>query len=493
MRPDFFRSALEAFDLVAVVVAVTMFNLLLPEPDSRLMVATISPHLSDTGGITAPASLTLRELLDFKVTVETAGLFVAFLVFWHGLFSITGMYAPERMSRIGYASVVDLAKVAAAGATAVWVVAAVAPLPLQTAATLSVSGLLACVISWLARVALQRIRQRRGSRHLLIVGTNARALAMAKRVQFAPEAGYRLVGFVDQPWPGGAQIVQSGYRIVSDFNGFADFLKDQVVDEVLICTPLKSLYDRTSTLLRQCEEQGITVRFAPDPFSPLIGHVHVDHFAGQAVLTVDSGRQTTSRLVAKRCIDICGSVVVLLLAAPLMFAIAAIIKLSSSGPAMFVQQRVGLNKRRFSFYKFRTMVADAEKRLPDLEQRNEVSGPVFKIRHDPRVTRIGRFLRRSSLDELPQLFNVLKGDMSLVGPRPLAVRDYRGISEDWHRRRLSVRPGITCLWQVQGRNSIPFDRWMELDLEYIDNWSLWLDCKILLRTIPAVLSGAGAS
>jgi lipopolysaccharide/colanic/teichoic acid biosynthesis glycosyltransferase len=152
---------------------------------------------------------------------------------------------------------------------------------------------------------------------------------------------------------------------------------------------------------------------------------------------------------------------------------------------------MGLNKRRFRLYKFRTMVVDAEKRISELEHRNEVTGPVFKIKCDPRITPLGRWLRKTSIDELPQLINVLKGDMSLVGPRPLAVRDYLGITEDWHRRRLSVPPGITCLWQVMGRNEIPFERWMELDMEYIDNWSILLDLKILTMTVPAVLKATG--
>jgi lipopolysaccharide/colanic/teichoic acid biosynthesis glycosyltransferase len=154
---------------------------------------------------------------------------------------------------------------------------------------------------------------------------------------------------------------------------------------------------------------------------------------------------------------------------------------------------VGRNKRKFHIYKFRTMVVDAEKRIKEIEHLNEVSGPVFKIKNDPRITPLGRFLRKTSIDELPQLFNVLKGDMSLVGPRPLPVRDYEGFNEDWQRRRFSVRPGITCLWQIAGRSSIPFNRWMELDLEYIDGWSFWLDLQILLRTIPAVLRGSGAA
>jgi len=177
----------------------------------------------------------------------------------------------------------------------------------------------------------------------------------------------------------------------------------------------------------------------------------------------------------------------------LMLTIAALIKFTSPGPVIFTQKRIGLNKRLFDLYKFRTMVTNAEELMAELEERNEISGPVFKISRDPRITPLGRLLRKTSLDELPQLLNVLKGDMSLVGPRPLPLRDYAGFEKDWHRRRLSVQPGITCLWQVQGRNSITFERWMELDMEYIDHWSLWLDLKIMLKTIPAVLRGSGAS
>ena len=177
---------------------------------------------------------------------------------------------------------------------------------------------------------------------------------------------------------------------------------------------------------------------------------------------------------------------------PLFVLTACLIKLTSAGPVFFIQDRVGLNKRRFRLYKFRTMVADAEEKQAELEDLNEVSGPVFKIKDDPRITSFGNFLRKTSIDELPQLINVLKRDMSLVGPRPLPVLDYNGFDQDWHRRRFSVRPGITCLWQVKGRSSIPFEQWMQLDMEYIDTWSLWLDLKILTKTIPAVLQGSGA-
>jgi exopolysaccharide biosynthesis polyprenyl glycosylphosphotransferase len=191
--------------------------------------------------------------------------------------------------------------------------------------------------------------------------------------------------------------------------------------------------------------------------------------------------------------DLMVSLLLLGAISPVLILTAMLIKLTSPGPIFFRQKRLGLNKRIFYIYKFRTMVMDAEQRQKELEKFNEVTGPVFKIKNDPRITRLGGFLRKTSIDELPQLFNVVTGEMSLVGPRPLPVRDYEGFDKDWQRRRFSVRPGITCLWQINGRSSIPFEQWMELDMQYIDKWSLWLDLKILYRTIPAVLKGSGAA
>ena len=183
----------------------------------------------------------------------------------------------------------------------------------------------------------------------------------------------------------------------------------------------------------------------------------------------------------------------LILLAPLFLVVAVLVKCTSPGSVLFRQTRVGLNKRQFQIYKFRTMIANAEQIQDELLPMNEMAGPVFKITNDPRVTPLGRVLRKTSIDELPQLFNVLKGEMSLVGPRAMSLRDYQLFDQDWQRRRFSVKPGITCLWQVNGRSSIPFEKWMELDMQYIDKWSLWLDFKILARTVPAVLRGTGAA
>jgi exopolysaccharide biosynthesis polyprenyl glycosylphosphotransferase len=443
-------------------------------------------------------AVSFSEFLTMRIKVQNFVLFAGLMWLWQSMFSVFGLYQANRASQIGPAEVADVAKAALAGALAIWFVTIFVKIELITPSSLAVFVVGASAMSILGRAAL-RMFLRRHSRspsalsHLVIVGTNARAVALAKRIEANPELGYRLTGFVDQRWSGEEQFRQAGYSVVSDFNGFEDFLKDHVVDEVIICTPVKSLYDWSSRILTQCEQQGITVRFVSDLFTPTIGRSRVERFDEQMVVTVDTGGMTGPTVVIKRLIDFSVSLVLLILSAPLLLATMLAIKLSSAGPIFFVQERVGLNKRRFRLYKFRTMIADAEQRLAELERHNEVTGPVFKIKRDPRITRMGAFLRKTSLDELPQLINVLKGDMSLVGPRPLPVRDYRGFTQHWHRRRFSVRPGITCLWQVGGRNSIPFERWMELDMEYIDQWSLMLDIKILLRTIPAVLKGSGAS
>jgi len=242
-----------------------------------------------------------------------------------------------------------------------------------------------------------------------------------------------------------------------------------------------------------CEEQGIITRFLSSIFNLKLARSRAEEFGDESLITLYSGAAEGWSLLIKRLLDISISLVLLILLAPLFLVTALIIQLTSPGPVFFVQERFGLNKRRFRVYKFRTMVRDAERMLPALEHLNEVSGPVFKIKNDPRITPIGGFLRKTSMDELPQLFNVLRGDMSLVGPRPLPVRDYQGLDQDWQRRRFSIRPGITCLWQINGRSSISFERWMELDMQYIDKWSLWLDLQILIRTIPAVLKGTGAA
>jgi exopolysaccharide biosynthesis polyprenyl glycosylphosphotransferase len=271
-----------------------------------------------------------------------------------------------------------------------------------------------------------------------------------------------------------------------------NIIASQAVDEVLIALPIDKYGSLVETIVHHCEEQGIIVRVRTEISGLQVARSFVDELHGVPVLTIQSGPADSWRLVMKRLIDVAGSAALLLALAPLFAIVTLLIKLDSPGPIFFAQQRVGLNKRRFRILKFRTMVDGSDQQQHTLEHLNEVKGPVFKIKNDPRMTRIGKFLRRFSIDELPQLINVLKGDMSLVGPRPLPVRDVERIEVRWHKRRFSIKPGITCLWQVNGRSEIGFEDWVRMDLEYIDRWSLVLDIIILMKTIPAVFKGPGA-
>ena len=244
--------------------------------------------------------------------------------------------------------------------------------------------------------------------------------------------------------------------------------------------------------LAACEREGVETVVRAGIFHTPVFRPELDSLAGEPVICYRAQAAPAGHLLAKRIFDYVAAVVLLGLLLPVFAVIAAAVKLTSSGPVFFLQRRCGLNGRAFDMLKFRSMVSDAEARKAALVARNEMKGPVFKVRDDPRVTRLGRMLRRHGLDELPQLWNVLRGEMSLVGPRPLPVEEVHRFDDDAHRRRLSVLPGLTCLWQIRGRNEIDdFKEWVRLDLEYIDHWSLWLDCKILLATIPAVLLGRG--
>jgi exopolysaccharide biosynthesis polyprenyl glycosylphosphotransferase len=268
-------------------------------------------------------------------------------------------------------------------------------------------------------------------------------------------------------------------------------IEQRPIDEVFIALPLDSARLLMQSLVATCEEQGVTVRVMAQVASLHWAKATAEAIEGQPVFTLHTGPRDTFGLIIKRLIDIVGAGFGLLVFAPLFVVVAALVKIESAGPVFFVQDRIGINRRRFGALKFRTMVAGAERMQAELEPLNEAEGPIFKIENDPRITRVGKWLRRLSVDELPQLLNVLNGDMSLVGPRPLPLRDVSRIDVRWHKRRFSVKPGITCLWQVNSREP-KFDEWIRQDMEYIDNWSLGLDLRILAKTIPAVLSGHGA-
>ena len=442
------------------------------------------------------APISFDEFLSMRIKVQNLVLFVGLLFAWQFIFSAFGIYHSRRLtSRVRES--LDVLKASTFGTLSIYVAAMLFNMSMITPMfllILLVASSSTCILSRLVlRQVLEWIRLRgRNLRYMLIVGTNPRAVRFAKKLDSKPELGYQLIGFVENGWSGCEEFRKSGYRIVSDFDGFSGFIRENVVDEVMICLPVKSFYDQISTVAKGCEEQGIIVRYLSDMLNLKLARSRTDNLEGEAVVSHYTGSMGGWQLLIKRFIDITISSFLLILLALLFVFVAVLIKITSPGPVFFIQERVGLNKRRFRLYKFRTMVADAEEKQADLEDLNEVSGPVFKIKDDPRITSFGNFLRKTSIDELPQLINVLKRDMSLVGPRPLPVLDYNGFDQDWHRRRFSVRPGITCLWQVKGRSSIPFEQWMQLDMEYIDTWSLWLDLKILTKTIPAVLQGSGA-
>ena len=252
-------------------------------------------------------------------------------------------------------------------------------------------------------------------------------------------------------------------------------------------------FDRIEQVINACELEGVEVWLAADFFNTQIARTAVDDFHGVPLLVFHSAPAASLQGLAKQAIDFAGALAMLVLLSPVFLLCALAVKINSPGPVLFRQKRSGINGRPFTMYKFRSMATNAEQRKHELAAMNEMSGPVFKVANDPRITPVGRFLRRFSLDELPQLFNVLKGAMSLVGPRPLPVDETKRFEDLAHRRRLSVKPGLTCLWQISGRNEVnEFSDWVRLDLEYIDNWSLWLDIKILFRTIPVVFIGTGA-
>jgi exopolysaccharide biosynthesis polyprenyl glycosylphosphotransferase len=326
-------------------------------------------------------------------------------------------------------------------------------------------------------------------RQILIVGSGARAIKLYRQLTGPSDADYQVLGFVDNPGPMASPEIQN--KFLGNLAQLEELLIANVVDEVLITLPVKSCYAQIERAIQICEHTGVESKYLSEIFEPSLGKTGYERMEGFAVTSLKPVVHD-ARYVFKRAIDIVGASIGLISLAPLFVLIAFAIRISSGTPVFFSQERYGRNKRRFRMYKFRTMVSNAEMLQPDLEHKNELLGPAFKIKDDPRITRLGRLLRRTSLDELPQLLNVLRGEMSLVGPRPLPLRDVSLFEEAWLMRRFCVAPGLTGLWQVNGRSHTSFDQWVAHDLQYIDTWSLTLDMKILLRTVPAVLKGVGA-
>ncbi|MBC7226699.1 MAG: sugar transferase [Thermoflexales bacterium] len=328
-----------------------------------------------------------------------------------------------------------------------------------------------------------------GIKRVVIVGAGEVGRTVMRTIVARPDLGYRVVGFVDDnPQKGYTDIGR--FRALGPLDNLPAVLDEERPNEVIITLPW--MYHRKIMgIVRECERRGVRPRIVPDLFQMSLTQVNVEDLGGVPLIGVRTVSISKGALLVKRLIDVTVAAVGLLLCAPLFGLIALAIRLDSPGPVIFRQTRVGLRGRLFEMYKFRSMHVGAEEQQDMLADLNEADGPIFKIRDDPRLTRVGRILRRLSLDELPQLVNVLRGEMSLVGPRPPIPAEVEKYQE-WHKKRLEAPPGMTGLWQVSGRSRLSFDEMVLLDVYYIENWSLWLDFKILMRTIPKVLLGEGA-
>jgi exopolysaccharide biosynthesis polyprenyl glycosylphosphotransferase len=441
----------------------------------------------------------LTNLFSMRISIRNALILLGLGIVWHVIFKEMGFYCSRRLSSI-LGEIWDVIKGVTIIAMLLLVVQFVIPMSIINMHTVQFFWLFCLVSLVLSRIVFRLgltylRRSGRNIRTILIVGTNKRALEYAEKFHKQHSYGYRVAGFVDTAWHSECPNNDNWCKIVANFKTFSEYLKHKVVDEVFIFLPLKSSYEAVSSIVAASEEQGVTVRIALDFFNLRIAQGRVECIGEETLLTLFTGSMRRKMVLLKEIIDRLVAAFLLTLLLPGFAVVALVIKLTSSGPVFFRQKRVGHNKRIFRIYKFRTMISDAEAKLKDLEHLNEMGADAgaFKIKNDPRVTPIGKILRKYSIDELPQIINVLLGEMSFVGPRPLTERDYDRFNLHRQIRRFSVKPGLTCLWQVQGRNNISFHQWMELDMKYIDEWSLLLDIKILLKTIPAVFIGHGAS
>jgi exopolysaccharide biosynthesis polyprenyl glycosylphosphotransferase len=455
--------------------------------------AIVTACLFVAAALAAPAAYpdAWQRPLEMQVSISHVLLTGTYLLLWHVVLNVRGLYRSYRLTPVSR----ELRDLLAA--------IAIATAPLAIAGSLLgfdvtirfVGAFVAATIVLLGlgrrvmRVFAGYVRSLgRNLRNVVIVGDGSVAIDTATRLAQRDALGYRVVEVLAlAPSADGDRESEAAALVAR----VADLLEHQPIDEVFFASSLDVAQPLVRPLIALCEELGVTLRVVAQLAALDWARASLDALGGQPVLTISSAPPDSVLLVAKRLIDVAGAAVGLALLAPLFAAVAAAIKLDSRGPVFFAQTRVGLNRRRFRMFKFRTMVTDAEAHQAALEHMNQADGPVFKITDDPRITRLGRFLRRTSLDELPQLVNVLLGDMSLVGPRPLPLRDVSRMDVRWHQRRFSVKPGITCSWQVESRQP-EFEQWIRSDIEYIQNWSLGRDLKILARTLPAVINGNGA-
>jgi exopolysaccharide biosynthesis polyprenyl glycosylphosphotransferase len=465
------------FDQVLLVVALGVWIALIPERGSFGYIREL-----------------LRETYGWREILGLAGLVFGWVI----IFSLIIHYDANRFTTLG-SSIWAIVKATTCSAFLLFVIGTsldISKLPAKVIlyfwATTTLTGIGSRVV---LRWILTAVRKSGfNCRQVVFVGTDAHALGLAHDIETHPELGCRVVGFIsdDVKAVGGMVSPSDAWPVIGSVDNIKAFLEKGSVDEVIICLSIKEGFNQIFRVFELCRELGVVVRLIPrESDLQVLSRLQIESFGNFRVVTFFRERLLL-QLLLKRIMDVVISGFMLLVLSPLMLTIAAIIKFTSPGGAFFVQERVGMNRRKFKLLKFRSMCADAEARKKDLAAANEMDGPVFKIKNDPRITPIGRFIRKTSIDELPQLINVLKGEMSLVGPRPPLLSEVD--QYEWlHRRRLSIKPGITCLWQVSGRNTVTFRRWMEMDKEYVENWSIWLDVKILARTLPVVLLRRGAS
>jgi exopolysaccharide biosynthesis polyprenyl glycosylphosphotransferase len=356
------------------------------------------------------------------------------------------------------------------------------------------AAILSIILLGLSRLLIVRmVRQMRrrgiGTRRVVIVGAGEVGRAVMRTVVANPEAGFEIMGFFDDhPAKGETDIGR--FKAFGTTKNLAAVLQEERIDEVIITLPWQ-YHRKIMQIVAHCERTETRARIVPDLFQITLNRMEIEEVAGVPMIGIKEVGIGGLNQFIKRTVDVAVAGVILLLSLPLLALLALMIKLDSPGPILFPQERVGKNGRRFTIFKFRSMVEDAEAQKAALAELNEAEGPLFKIKDDPRRTRLGKWLRKLSLDELPQLYNVLRGDMSLVGPRPPIPTEVAQYKE-WHKRRLEVSPGLTGLGQISGRSSLTFDEVALLDIYYIENWSLGLDAKILLQTVPKVLFGHGA-
>jgi exopolysaccharide biosynthesis polyprenyl glycosylphosphotransferase len=436
------------------------------------------------------------DYLSNRIKITNALLGIGLLISWHAAFAVQGLYVSHRLRAIRL-ELKEIGRAVLISSVLLLVAANVGKWPTINIFTVGLFGLMSFTLigagRFFLRLNLRRLRRRgHNVKTLLLVGGGARGRRFAAQINLRQDLGYRLIGYLDNDASFAGQNIE-GTPWIGTIEELPRIITTEVIDEVAIALPIKSQYSQIEAVVILLEEQGITTHLLSDLFPQKLARSQSTDLDGLPLVSLHSAPLFSWHTEAKRIFDFLAATLLLLVTGPALVLVALIIKLESKGPILFVQERVGLNKRRFRMLKFRTMQRDAEARMSEIEHLNEKTGPIFKIRNDPRITSVGRWLRRTSIDELPQLVNVLLGDMSIVGPRPLSVRDATRMELAWQKRRFSVKPGLTCLWQVSGRSNLSFDQWMQLDLEYIDRWSLGLDATILLRTIPAVVLARGAN